>query len=811
MLRSLLLIGSFFVVLHNIAVAASPLTIGVRNDIRTLESKTTEGKLQGALIDFWKLWAEKNDKEVKFVSICNDSTLALLTDGTIDLVANAKQSSDLSYSDAYFTFDYYLFSLKKSYIQAVEQLPLRIGLLEDHKDFIDIAVLKTARVSYYHSHQEMLEDLFSGDIDYFIANDANLNFSVGDIDLLRLYYPPKVFHQHNIRAAALKSNRQLIAEFNSGVGHISSAEQKEIVSRWSPNLSGYRISWPLIGISLFILFSSALTLIIWLMNLKLKRQVASATEPLTLEKEALQRSEDEAIKRQNNIKHLLDSLRTCIFTLNERGEITHLNKHAEKMIDKGCSSKERSYLSCFPFLYEFEDELQEALKRKESANFYRQKIQVGMQAPMIANIRLQPIEIEDDSQSLLLIDDVTEASQKEELLLQSQKLEVIHSLAGGMAHDFNNILAVISGSAQLLGMTMAKEPGAVSVKTQQYVENINSAVQKATATTKSLATLSGRVSIDLTEFSIQLALQNIIGVCNSTMDKSVSIEYRKSEKDYFIYGNQGLIEQSLLNICINGYHAMTIMKDHQDDQGGVLSVSIKLLNMNDASLKALNLEKEAAEQYIKVCIHDEGVGFTAEQLQQAFTPFYTTKAKGVGSGLGLSMVQNTILQHHGQIAIESEECSGTDVFIYLPCAQVIEGTALPPTEEVSVAAPAKPMNQIKRILLADDNPHILETLAAGLETYGYKVSTVTNGKELLRVYKDNLEQIDLVITDLEMPEMNGDIAFFELKKFAPKAKVIITSGFLEDERVQNVLEAGADGFIQKPCHLKNLVNKITTL
>lgn len=471
-----------------------------------------------------------------------------------------------------------------------------------------------------------------------------------------------------------------------------------------------------------------------------------------------------------------------------------------------------SLSDCFSFLADFQEELLDALQQQETATFYRQEIELEDKSQILVNIRLKPIVIEGDSQALVLIDDVTEASLNEELLVQSQKLEAIHSLAGGIAHDFNNVLAAISGSAKLLSMQTSKTEAVASEKINKHLNNILKASEKGAVTTKSLATLSGRVSVDLADFSINRVIDEVLSVCRTTMDKDVTINYQQPSEEFHVLGSKNLIEQALLNVLINAYHAMTIMRAAGEETGGTLTVTLQRADSCDASQKlALDLAQRSPGQNVLIHIQDNGVGFSDEQLAQAFVPFYTTKGKNIGTGLGLTMVQNTIAQHQGQITIKSQPGTGTDVEICLPCAAVMYKTE--GQQEVD-APPVETDNsecRIKKILLADDNPVIIETLAAGLEVHGFSVTTAANGAELVDTYKQHTGQIDLVITDLEMPIMTGDAAFFEIKAIDPDARVIMTSGFLEDERVQKVLRAGASGFVQKPCNLDILINKINQL
>ncbi len=509
----------------------------------------------------------------------------------------------------------------------------------------------------------------------------------------------------------------------------------------------------------------------------------------------MRKTKDEAVAQQKNLNILFDSVNSCIFSINAEGLITHLNRHARQWLGAPPTETKVLTIDDFPFLHNFADKLLTALQAKEPVSFYRQKIVLGNGTNLLVNIRLRPIVAEESAQALVLIDDVTEISAKEELLVQSQKLEVINSLAGGVAHDFNNVLAVISGSASMLDLKMNKLEAQQIVKLKSYVSNISKAVEKGVATTKSLAAISGRVSVDFTCFSLTDAVADIVQICRTTMDRSVQLVYQPPIEEHRTHGNRGLLEQALLNILINAYHATTIMRKPDCRQGGQVTIDIMAAEPGSTGhTETLN--------YVQLRISDNGVGFSKDNLAHAFTPFFTTKEKSVGTGLGLTMAHNTISQHQGKIVIKSEQNRGTDVSIYLPIPEQTEQRREPALN----LAGSPPFSC--SILLADDNPAIIETLSSGLETFGHRVMTAQNGQELIEQYQQAAEDIDLIIADLEMPITSGDEAFYRIREINPRAKFIMTSGFLEDERVQKALKAGADGFIPKPCKLEILLQKI---
>lgn len=330
MLRFLALLFASCLLFVSAATASPELKIGVRNNLRTLEFTTTDGTAQGALIELWRSWATTNRTQIEFVSTSNDSLETLLKSGGIDIIANAGSSEELSYSAPYFHYNYYLFSLKKIHLETAEQLPLKIGLLKCDATCVDSDLLKSARVSLYPNHQKMLEALQSGQIDYFIANDINLNLAIKGRQLFSLYYPAKPFYQHPVRAATLGQNKHLLTNLDKVMLSVPTAERQAIISKWFPKTTGYRFSWPIIGLSIAILLTTTLSIAAWLINAKLKLQIDEATRSLVQEKEDLRLAKDEAVTRQKNIKALIDSIHSCIFALNSQGKVTHMNRYAEK-------------------------------------------------------------------------------------------------------------------------------------------------------------------------------------------------------------------------------------------------------------------------------------------------------------------------------------------------------------------------------------------------------------------------------------------------------------------------------------------------
>ncbi|MCK7484645.1 MAG: response regulator [Bacillus subtilis] len=244
---------------------------------------------------------------------------------------------------------------------------------------------------------------------------------------------------------------------------------------------------------------------------------------------------------------------------------------------------------------------------------------------------------------------------------------------------------------------------------------------------------------------------------------------------------------------------MTIMRKPDEHQGGTLSVSIEMIR---ADRHFCNAHPEAVEgDYWVFGVRDDGVGMDSRTVSKIFDPFFTTKEKGKGTGLGLAMVYNIVQQHKGFIDVYSEVGIGTTFHVYLP---VFEGADQENSKEDETNVPQGE----GIVLVVDDEAIIRQTAKAILEECGYTVITAGNGEEGVEVFRKRHSELKAVLLDMVMPKKSGKEAFLEMKQIQPAVRVLMASGFRQDERVQAVLDLGAAGFIQKPYTLKKLAQAI---
>jgi PAS domain S-box-containing protein len=388
--------------------------------------------------------------------------------------------------------------------------------------------------------------------------------------------------------------------------------------------------------------------------------------------------------------------------------------------------------------------------------------------------------IELHGQPLLLFSlfrDVTTQRRLEEQLRQSQKMEAIGQLAGGVAHDFNNILTVIHGHASLLLSSELEESASKSA------QQINQAAERAAALTRQLLTFSRRQLIQPRKLDMNKIVGNMTDLLGRLLGEDVSMQLNYCPSPAMVEADVGMMEQVLLNLAVNARDAMP--------KGGRLTVRISIVDLNEAHVQ----HHPEARVGLFVCVSktDTGCGIPPENLQRIFEPFFTTKEVGKGTGLGLATVYGIVKQHRGWIEVESTVGEGTTFRIYIPYA----GSAQAETE--------KPMTQItirggtETILLVEDEKSVRELVSRILQKYGYKILLAGNGVEALEIWNRHKNEISMLFTDLVMPDnMNGRELAEKLLAERPGLKVIFTSGYSTDIVGKDFKLEPELNYLQKP-------------
>jgi len=387
--------------------------------------------------------------------------------------------------------------------------------------------------------------------------------------------------------------------------------------------------------------------------------------------------------------------------------------------------------------------------------------------------------------------DVTEQRRVAERLHQSEKLEAIGQLAGGVAHDFNNQLSGILGLAELLQLELADRPDC-----QELVGSILGSVERASNLTGKLLAFARRgkvlsVSVDLHEL-----VQEVLSMLRSSIDKRIRVRHVRAGPVAETRGDPSQLHNALLNLALNARDAMP--------KGGELAFESGTVRLaaEEARAEELNVEPGV---FAYVQVTDTGVGMDEETRKHMFEPFFTTKPKGKGTGMGLAAVYGTVMNHEGTIQVTSQPGQGACFRILLPRCEK------PGSRPAERSATALSANGNATILLVDDEDVVRRTAKRMLDRLGYTVLTARHGAEGTERYRQQWRDIDLVILDMQMPVMGGQETFEALRDINPDVRVLLASGYSLDQDAQNLLARGACGFLQKPLRMATMVQEISNL
>jgi signal transduction histidine kinase/ActR/RegA family two-component response regulator len=396
---------------------------------------------------------------------------------------------------------------------------------------------------------------------------------------------------------------------------------------------------------------------------------------------------------------------------------------------------------------------------------------------------------------------LTQQRQTNEQLLQAQKMEAIGMLVGGISHDFNNILCAIICSSEMLGYVLGKDDLAEDDKVRKHLDIIGHAGSRAAGLIRQLLTLASRQQLSLHTVDLKQAVRHVVTLLQSSLDKSIRLQVELPDAPALAIAEMAQLEQVLLNLCINACHAMTIMRPEGAFWGGELRIALKQTDRSGPP--AAGAESCAAGTAWTLSVSDTGVGMDQDTQVKIFTPFYTTKKAGTGTGLGLTMAQSIVAQHQGSLTVISAPGSGSTFYLTLPTPEKSADDDTPP-------APLKPEpvtlpEGCGTIMLVDDDKGVLESASEFLAQCGYTVLCANNGAEGIGLARVHGSEIRLTLLDMNMPVMSGRDALPEICAAVPSGKVVLVSGFKQDPRVQELLARGlVDDFIQKPYSLGQL-------
>ena len=495
----------------------------------------------------------------------------------------------------------------------------------------------------------------------------------------------------------------------------------------------------------------------------------------------------ELIGRSRHLETILESLNEAILEV-YTGRVVYANTAAGKLFDRPLES----LLSAEPrdlFDEDARDRIDALMEKTAQSSSV-----AGLARPLELDGRqiiMRSFAVKDETDTIiLLITDVTDQRNLEYQLQHVRRMDAIGNLAGGIAHNFNNLLMGIQGNVSILNQ--GKQPGD---RGYDELAGIERCIESGAKLTRQLLSFAkgGRYSFNLADV-------------NEIVEKSASMFARTRKEiqviqhlDRHLNGakvDAAQIELALVDLYVNAWHAMS--------RGGTMTVTTANTALDDTFVKPYHL---SAGDYLRIDVADTGSGMDESTLERIFEPFYTTRPMAEGTGLGLASVFGIIKKHKGIITVDSSIGVGTTFSVYLPAVRSLNKPE-PTREGKTNPAHQAPEKGTGTILVADDEEYILIADKAMLSQLGYTVLLAKGGREAIAVFDQNKDRITLVILDLVMPDMNGEAVFDHVKSVRPDVPMILSSGYSVEGQAQSLLERGGAGFLQKPYNLNQLSRKI---
>jgi len=475
---------------------------------------------------------------------------------------------------------------------------------------------------------------------------------------------------------------------------------------------------------------------------------------------------------------LLDNAQDAILVRDLEDKILFWNKSAERIYGWTAGEvigRDLQDISYGDSLVQFEDAKRIVVSTGKWEGELRQLTREGKEIIVESRWTLVRDDRGEPKSVLLINTDVTEKRKIEAQFLRAQRMESIGTLAGGIAHDFNNLLAPITMSIQLLRTKMTDEDG------QRMLEMLEASAERGAGLVKQVLSFARGVEGQRMTLQPRHLIKEIVKILKDTLPKTIEIEFEASKDLSVVAGDATQLHQVLMNFCVNARDAMP--------SGGKLTIKADNVEIDD-NYARMNLEAKAG-RFVQITIADSGSGIPPNIINRIFEPFFTTKEYGKGTGLGLSTALGIVKSHGGFINVYSEPGLGTEFKIHLPAVE----TGFAGVADLA-AAPLAGRGEL--ILVVDDEIAIREIAKGTLEAYGYRALTAADGTEAIALYAQHKGEIEVVLTDMMMPYMDGLATIRALQKLNPRVKIIASSGLAENAKAIEAGNAGVKTFLTKP-------------
>lgn len=476
---------------------------------------------------------------------------------------------------------------------------------------------------------------------------------------------------------------------------------------------------------------------------------------------------------------LLDNARDSILVCDLEGRILFWNKGSERIY--GWTRQEVVGRNIGDLLYPNPKKFEEIKGLTMSQDEWHGELQKLTKDRQELTVEARWTLIRDNQEhpkSMLSINtDVTEKKKMEAQFMRAQRMESVGTLAGGIAHDLNNILAPIMMSIDIL-KTTSDNP-----QTSQILKTIEVSAKRGADIVRQVLSFARGVEGERIEVQPTHLLHDLESIIKDTFPKDIRLLFSIPNDTWTILGDPTQVHQILLNLCVNARDAMP--------NGGSLTIGVEN-SVLDEQYAAMHIEAKAG-RYVNISVTDSGMGMPQGILDKIFEPFFTTKELHKGTGLGLSTVMAIVKSHEGFINVYSEPGKGTTFKVYLPAMEISSEARKEQSEEVSL-----PRGKGETVLVVDDEASIVIITSQTLQAFGYRVLTATDGADALGVYLQHQNEIAVVLTDMMMPVMDGPAMIHALMRINPTVKIIAASGLNANGSVAKTSGGGVKHFLTKP-------------
>ena len=500
--------------------------------------------------------------------------------------------------------------------------------------------------------------------------------------------------------------------------------------------------------------------------------------------------EGELIQTKNFLQSILDSSVDGITTTDLHGTVTYTTPKVKDIL--GYEQAERIGRTVSMIYANGKEDARAIMKElRESGELRDHEMRLIRKDGQLIDINLSSSLLRDESGEVIgtlgIYRDITEKKKLQAQFQAAQRMEAVGTLAGGIAHNFNNLLMAIQGNASLMLLKKTSDH-----PDYERLKSIEQGVRSGAELTKHLLgfAMGGKYEVKPTDMNE--LIQTSSDMFGKTK-KQITIHTKYQEGIWPVEVDQGQTEQVLLNLYVNAWQAMP--------GGGELYLETENVTLDDKSVKPFDLR---AGRYVKISVTDTGAGMDEATRQRIFEPFFTTKEMGRGTGLGLASMYGIIKNHDGIITVHSVKGKGTTFTIHFPASE----KGLIKEEQL---LPGEVLRGTETVLLVDDEDMVLEVGEQMLKELGYKVLIARSGKKAIEIVSKapNLSSApDIVILDMIMPAMGGGETHDRLKEINPNIKVLLSSGYSIDGQAREILDRGCNGFIQKPFSMRELSGRI---